>query len=33
VVRLLLDALEWELAAPTPYGCLHLLTQVWLWFS
>jgi hypothetical protein len=28
VDRLLLDALEWQLAAPTPYGCLHLLTQV-----
>jgi hypothetical protein len=28
VERLLLDALEFKLAAPTPYGCLHLLTQV-----
>jgi hypothetical protein len=28
VERLLLDALEFKLAPHTPYGCLHLLTQV-----
>jgi hypothetical protein len=28
VERLLLDGLEFRLATPTPYGCLHLLTQV-----
>jgi hypothetical protein len=28
VERLLLDGLEFKLALPTPYGCLHLLTQV-----
>jgi hypothetical protein len=28
VERVLLDALEFKLALPTPYGCLHLLTQV-----
>ncbi|WIA44296.1 hypothetical protein OEZ86_007099 [Tetradesmus obliquus] len=30
VERLLLDALEFRLAPPTPYGCLHLLTQATL---
>jgi len=28
VERILLDALEFNIAAPTAYGCLHLLTQV-----
>eukprot|EP00882_Tetradesmus_deserticola_P023436 GHRQ01025502.1.p1 GENE.GHRQ01025502.1~~GHRQ01025502.1.p1 ORF type:complete len:279 (+),score=63.71 GHRQ01025502.1:180-1016(+) len=28
VERVLLDALEFRTARPTPYGCLHLLTQV-----
>jgi hypothetical protein len=28
VERLLLDGLEFKLATPTAYGCLHLLTQV-----